>query len=157
MRVLLTDPRFGFAEQDIVSLAGWPAKKAHRPTRDNIEGAFQDLAQAAGPGDQVVILLAGHGSRQPADDDPDDPEPDRYDEIFLPSDVESWNGMLGRVENAIADDELRIWIDAIRSRGASVWLIADACHSGTLVRSGGGERMRQVPLQALIPSDVLAA
>ena len=54
-------------------------RSERRPTRANIEREFRRLAEQAHEGDQVVILLAGHGARQPAD--PDNHEPDGIDEI----------------------------------------------------------------------------
>ena len=36
------------------------------------------LAEVATKQDHVVILLSGHGSRQPADEDPEDFEPDGF-------------------------------------------------------------------------------
>src|SRR5262245_9558175 len=57
-----------------------------RRTATNIRREFVRLAQLARTGDQVVSLLAGHGSQQPADADVSDYEPDGLDEIFLPED-----------------------------------------------------------------------
>ncbi len=143
---------FGVQSQNMVRLAGWPNDVTSRPTRNNIRRQFARLAADVEPGDQVVILLGGHGSRQPANDETNDLEPDGLDEIFLPADVKGWNGSAGRVEGAIVDDELRTWLSAIRERGAFVWCLIDACHSGTMVR-GGGEIDRQLPAAALgIPS-----
>lgn len=120
--------------------------EAEKPTRENIARGFQVLAETAGKGDQVVILLAGHGSQQPADADADadDPEPDGYDELFLPRDVEGWDGQIGALPNAIVDDEIRDWLAAIRATGAKVWFLADSCHSGTLVRGDTEERSRRI-------------
>ena len=51
-------------------------------------------------------------------------------------------------------------IDAIRARGADVWVVFDSCHSGTATRAapGAGEvRMRQLPPDALaIPAGAMA-
>ena len=41
---------------------------------------------------------------------------------------------VGHVENAIVDDEIRIWVSAIRATGALVWVIVDTCHAGTMTR-----------------------
>lgn len=132
---------FGFDEAHINALS---EREADKPTRENIARGFQVLAETAKEGDQVVILLAGHGSQQPADADPDDPEPDGYDELFLPMDVEGWDGEIGALPNAIVDDEIRDWLAAIRATGARVWFLADSCHSGTLVRGDTEERSRRI-------------
>jgi hypothetical protein len=115
------------------------------------------LRDVAGAGDQVLILLAGHGSQQPADPDPADEEPDGLDEIFLPADAEAWSPSAHRVVNAIVDDEIRQWIAAIRSKGAVVTIIVDACHSGTITRGGpSAVRDRGIPVESLIPPAELA-
>jgi hypothetical protein len=128
---------------------------AMRPTQANIRREFVRLAQLARTGDQIVILMAGHGSQQPADADASDYEPDGFDEIFLPEDIGMWDGKVGRVRNAIVDDDIRQWVADIRKTGAFVWLIFDACHSGTMTR--GVEVSRQIPMSELVPADVLSA
>jgi hypothetical protein len=155
---LLSRERFGFDRVEVTALAGWTADESSRPTRKNIAREFRKLAKAVGPGDQVLILLGGHGSQQPADEDPADPEPDGLDEIFLPADVKGWDGEQGVVKNAITDDEIESWLDALRKTGAAVWIIVDACHSGTMTRGAPREvrRDRTVPAEVLVPSDELA-
>jgi len=127
------------------------------PTRANIEREFRALADRAGPDDSIVILLSGHGSQQPNGADPGDPEPDGLDEVFLPRDIGPWNGRNQRIENAIIDDEIGVWLAAIRDKGARIWVLADACHCGTLVRGGGGERSRFVPAEEMVPQGLLNA
>jgi uncharacterized caspase-like protein len=158
MKEILTT-RFSFTPDRITVLAGWPQEEALHPTRANIVRAFQRLAEVAGPEDQVVIFLAGHGSQQPANDDPGNLEPDGLDEIFLPSDVVGWNGEIGQVENAIIDDEIHAWVMAMRAKGAFVWVIVDACHAGTMTRGAPSdqERERFVPPGELVPEEALAA
>lgn len=150
-RTFLTAPNV-FApvnSADITVLAGWPASPAARPTKRNIEAAFRRLADPAvtQPGDQVFILMAGHGSQQPAAATDAD-EPDGLDEIFLPADVQRWDGSIGAVPNAITDNEIRSWVSAITNRGVFVWILFDSCHSATMTR-GGAERVRSVPASEL--------
>ena len=77
-------------------------------------------AANAQPGGQVMIYMSGHGTQVPIPEkqtnplDPRNPEPDGKDEIFLPSDVKSWSAE--GVENAIRDDDIGQWLDAIRGR-----------------------------------------
>jgi hypothetical protein len=157
MRSVLEAPPFSMAAADIFTLAGWPADPARRPTRANIERAFAHLTETARPGDQVFIMMGGHGSQQPADDDPNDPEPDGLDELFLPADTARWNGQIGRVENAIVDDDVRRWVTGLRKSGAFVWIVFDSCQSGSMVRGAPAsfERERQIPAEELVPRDVL--
>lgn len=102
-----------------------------RPTRAEIVDAIQRLVVKANAGDQVVILLSGHGSQQPQRGTL---EADGLDEIFIPVDHGAWSGDKSEVRNAIIDDEIAVWIDAIRAKGADVVFIGDFCHSGDSVR-----------------------
>ncbi len=152
-RILEGDP-FHLDPGHITTLTDWQTDRALKPTRANIEREFQKLAAEAHDGDQVFILMGGHGSQQPADDDPNDFEPDGLDEIFLPSDVRGWDGKKGTVVNAVVDDEIKIWVDRIRKTGSFVFIAFDSCHSGTMLRGAPSsvERERQVPMEELIPS-----
>ena len=143
---------FSVPAGNITTLSASPSDVRLRPTRANIAREFQRLAETARQNDQVVILMAGHGSQQPANDDPADEEPDGMDEIFLPADVGAWNGATGHVDNAIVDDDIRAWVTAIRNKGAFVWLIFDSCQSGTMARGINIERDRRVmPATLKIP------
>ena len=157
-KVLEAEP-FRLAPEDVVTLAGLPADEAMRPTRANIEREFRRLRDKARAGDQIVIFMAGHGSQQPANADPSDNEPDGLDEIFLPADIADWDRSAGRVANAIVDDDLRQWTIDIRNKGASLWLIVDACHSGTISRAAPApnQRERRIPIEALVPAAALTA
>jgi hypothetical protein len=154
--------KYGFADAGIVILseaAGKERGKEYRPIRENIQREFEALARRAQKGDKVVVLLSGHGSRQPDSkaDDPERFEPDGLEEIFLPADTgdyvkEQRDGQY-RVGNAIVDHELRDWLKAIRANGATIWVIVDACHSASLIRPA--EVLRQVRPDKLVPADVL--
>ena len=134
-------------------LSGSFSEPALRPTHANIAREFRRLADVSGPGDQLVILMAGHGSQQPAGADAGDDEPDGFDEIFLAEDASGWDGTVGRVRNAVVDNEIRAWVNTIRAKGAFVWLIVDACQSGTMGR--GFEVERQIPMAELVPADAI--
>ena len=157
LREVLT--KRGFRAEDIAMLKGWPAEEALRPTRANIERHFKRLAEQSGQGDQVVVLLSGHGSQQPAADTPDNVEPDGLDELFLPADVKGWTGRKGGVANAVVDNELRAWLEAITAKGALLWVLVDSCHSGTMTRGAPDrrERYRFVPVTVLVPGGVVEA
>ena len=154
MRRLLLE-RFQFPAEGIVTLTEDEGSPARRPTRANIEREFRRLADQAREGDQVVILLAGHGSQEPENPpDPVDPEPDGLDEIFLPADVSQWQATPGHVPNAIVDNDLGAWLRAITAKRAYVWAIFDCCHSGTMTR--GTEVVRELPPEMLVPREELA-
>jgi hypothetical protein len=157
-RTLLMGDGFRMPAANIVALAGLPADEGARPTRANIEREFRRLESLAGPGDQVLVLLAGHGTQQPADADPTDEEPDGLDEVFLPADADGWHPSANRIANGIVDDDIRRWVGDIRTRGAVVTIIVDACHSGTITRGGASEwRERGIPVETLVPAAALAA
>jgi hypothetical protein len=155
MRRLLQE-RYRFPTDGIVALSEDEKTPDRRPTRANIEREFRRLAEQAREGDQVVVLLAGHGSQQPESDPPDpaNPEPDGMDEIFLPADVSAWKGTKERVPNAIVDDQIGAWLRAIAARRAYVWAIFDCCHSGTMTR--GTEVVRELPPETFVPREELA-
>jgi hypothetical protein len=154
MRRLLQE-RYQFPADNIVTLSEDKSTPALRPIRANIEREFRRLADEAGEGDQIVILLAGHGARQPESDPPDPnyPEPDGIDEIFLPADVRMWKGYPDRVPNAIRGGEFGAWLSKITSKKAHVWIIFDCCHSGTMTR--GTEVARELPPNFLVPQEEL--
>jgi hypothetical protein len=136
---------YGFRPENVVCLTEDEGKPELRPTRANIAREFKRLAEVARPKDQVVVLMAGHGDRQPESDPPDPiaPEPDGIDEMFLPADVKPWQGFPERVPNAVTDKQLRDWLAAVTAKKAYVWAIFDCCHSATLGRVA--KHVRQLP------------
>lgn len=139
--------RFGIPNQRIVVLSEAQAATYGDdglPTRENIQRRFEQIAELVEPGDRVAILMAGHGSQQPEPAGANASEPDGLDEIFLPRDVGSWDSQRGTVTNAIVDDEIGRWLEAIVARKARVWIVFDSCHSGTMIRGTGQEKLRRV-------------
>ena len=126
---------FGF--QEVQTLVGWSEKPATRPTAKAISDAFDSLVARTSAGDQIMILLSGHGTQLPVDAsqtdllDPKNPEPDGYDEVFLPADYS-----LNR--QGIRDNQFGKWLDQLRDRGANVWIVFDCCFSGTMTRTAAG-------------------
>ncbi len=156
--------RFRFPTEHVHVLAEHVGDAAYRPTRRNILREFQWLADTAQAGDQVVVFLAGHGSQQPDDDpdNPDDPEYDGKDEVFCPADVTRLEANADdrtatTIPNSIPDDELRDWLQKIQNKGAFVWAIFDACHSGTMTRGNDQEVRRYIPPEELLPAAALEA
>ncbi len=156
MRTLLL--RRGVPEANLQVLT----EGATLPTRANIMAALARVAQDARAGDDIFLLFAGHGSRQPVADADLAREPDGYDEIFLPRDIGPWVNATESVQNAITDNDVRTAINAIRARGAFVWAVFDSCHSATMTRGANASladvRYRDVPPHALnIPVRATAA
>ena len=152
------------AENTIVLADGLEQTSAGRPadgmpTRKAIDDALATLAARSGPGDFVLIHLSGHGSQQPLVDASKHTvaKADGLEEIFLPIDIGPWEDSVGAVKNALVDHELGRAVAAIRAKGAMVWVVIDACHSGTMTRAGGGDIAKQVPPSVLrIPDAALA-
>jgi Caspase domain/Domain of unknown function (DUF4384) len=148
----------GFTDNNIRVLANGVASAQGNPTRAAIISEMKAVAQRAKRGDFVYLQFGGHGSQQPARPGKLNPEPDGLDEIFLPVDVGQWDGSVGSVQNAIRDEELGELINAIRTKGAFVWAIFDACHSGNITRGGSDDetRLRKLEPQTLgIPQKAL--
>ncbi len=164
---LLTSPRFGFPGENVIQLMGWPDDESARPTLANITAALERLIERARPGDQIVILLAGHGTQHPIPEDQEDPfdpanpEPDGMDEYFLPADVGEWSQDAYRAghpyPNALRDNTIGEWLDRLQERGASVWIIFDCCHAGTMTRSAGDVEVHRGvhPSELGVPREVL--
>lgn len=136
----------GFAEEHIQTLTS-RAGLTVEPTRHNIVRAFAAMANNVKPGDRVFFYLAGHGSQQPQPLDHlgRPTEADGLDEVFLPADVRQWDGTGAKaaIPNALLDDEIGKWMDALVNAGATVWGVFDTCHAAGMVR-GGRPRGRAV-------------
>ena len=126
------------------------------PQRRDILAAMAEVAAASIPGDTVVFYFSGHGAQAP---DLSGDEGGGYDEILLPADAAGWKGAIGAVENAILDDELQLWAQAMLSRGVQVVGLIDACHSATGFRAVGGAGVARVLDDAAlgIPQDAVSA
>lgn len=135
MRVLADDLNNAFYQRKV--------KSDGTPTLKNILEGLDWLSTKATNGDHVTVYFSGHGSYLPElGKSGDKTEPDGFDEIFLPIDIKGMGDGEEEVINALRDDELATRLKKIASKGAEVWLIADACHSGTLSR--GNFRTRGV-------------
>lgn len=137
--------QFKCPKENVTILSEAEGKKDEKnyPTRAAIKREWDRLAKVAQAGDQIVIMMGGHGSQQPEPEEPADPEPDGLDEIFLPRDVKEWEGDASKVPNAIIDDEIGAWLKAIQKKKAFIWLVFDSCHSGSMIRAVN-ETERQV-------------
>lgn len=91
-------------------------------TRANLVAGLEQLIANAGNDDSLVFTFSGHGSWLP-DDDGD--EPDARDEMMCPYDVAKNQFLL--------DDDLNAMFSR-KPPGARLYVIADCCHSGSVVR-----------------------
>ena len=53
----------------------------------------------------------------------------------MPADTSPWDSEAKRLPNALLDDEVGAALDAIRDKGAFVWIVVDACNSGSVTRA----------------------
>jgi hypothetical protein len=134
-RYLLATPELGFSRERMTILANGGIAADGEPTLAEIVAKMNALAEAVSAGDFVYIHFAGHGSRQRARDPQS--EPDGLDEIFLPADTMPAEN--GTYPNALVDDDLGAALDAIRAKGAFVFIVFDSCHSSTATRASGAE------------------
>jgi hypothetical protein len=112
--------RFDFARPNVKVLLDSQA------TKSAIMAGLKSLLARAAAGDVLVFTVSSHGTYI-ADDSGDE----AYDEAICPYDCD---------RNLIVDDELRELFSGLGA-GASLTVIADTCHSGTITRAadvGGG-------------------
>lgn len=133
MRAIL--PEHGFAPERIAVLADGVENSGALPTGAAIRKAFAALIEAVGEGDFVYLHFSGHGAQQPVTEATAAGEPDGLDELFLPRDTGRWDPATRRIENALLDDEIGVFIQALNDRGAFVWAVFDTCHAATLTRA----------------------
>lgn len=133
------------------------------PVRDEILKSLDWLLQETAEGDQVLIYYSGHGAFVPEREDKEGglTEDDGLDEILVPLGAGLWDRETESVPGQILDDELGERVRAILDKGVFVWLVVDACHSGTVVRSAGETdtvARRLDPVQDLgVPQDAIDA
>ena len=107
-------------------------------TKAKIQRAWQDLVSKAKKGDTIVFTYSGHGSQE---DEPQgrNGEKDGKNENFLLANF-SPDGP-GSAER-IVDDELFAWLKMADDKEVNVVLVADSCHSGTMHRAIGKQKVR---------------
>jgi hypothetical protein len=108
--------------------------------RAGMVAALTALIQGARDGDTLVFTYSGHGSWLP---DENHDEGDGRDEMLCPHDVASGQYLLD-------DDIYDIFVR--KPAGATLFMISDSCHSGTVARLappiGGAQNM---PIPRLLP------
>lgn len=130
---LLKNAPVPFEPENVTVLADGIDGAAGSPTHRNILDALRTVADKAAQGDFVYLHLSGHGAQQPQTRTGN--ETDGLDEIFLPADTGKWENRDKGVPNALMDDDIGTALDAIRAKGAFIWVIFDCCHSGTATRA----------------------
>ncbi|KAI8464022.1 MAG: metacaspase type II [Monoraphidium minutum] len=114
-KMLLT--HYGFTPSDITMMLDCDPS-LEMPTGAAIKRKLSELVAASQPGDSLVFHYSGHGTQIPSTS-PE--EADRKDECLCPADM-----------NVITDDDLRRILKDL-AEGVTFTMIADCCHSGTLL------------------------
>jgi hypothetical protein len=107
------------------------------PDLPAIRAALDAMIDAARPGDQAVIHLAGHGWRQR--EAISGSELSGLDEVFLPRGYTIVGQTYDRVRldplaGVLTDNEIGRYIDRLRGLGVDVVFIGDFCHAGDATR-----------------------
>lgn len=116
----------GFEDSQIRSLLDDQA------TSRNVIREFRSwLSDGVNPEDRVVFYFSGHGSNIP---DLNGDEADGVDEVLLAHDVRRVTREGKRTLTGVVDDDtMASLISGIPSD--NIWIIVDACHSGTVTRA----------------------
>ena len=89
------------------------------------------LINGVGPDDRVLFYFSGHGSQVP---DRNNDEKDQFDEVLLLYDVAIKNqGKQQTLTGVLHDDDFNTMLARMPSR--NIFVILDACHSGSATRS----------------------
>lgn len=107
----LLETKFGFETRIILNAEA---------TQEAVRGALNELIATAGPGDSLVLTYSGHGTWVP--DQGEIEESDNRDEA------------LAVYDGIIIDDEIRTILSELNPE-ASLAIISDSCHSGSVTRS----------------------
>ncbi len=125
----------GYAPAHITVLADAGSAASGRATRAAVDAALATLLARVRSGDSVWLHFAGHGVQVPQAPGAAWPEPDGLEEVFLTADAQVWDVRTARLPQALYDDEIGRWIDALVDRGATVSAVFDTCHAAGLSRN----------------------
>ena len=98
----------------------------------NVYSAVENwLINGVGPQDRVLFYFSGHGSQIP---DENDDEKDQFDEVLLLYDVAlKEQSRHQTLTGVLVDDDFSAMLARMQSR--NIFVILDACHSGSATRS----------------------
>ena len=121
--------------------------KDSKATHKAIISALNKLITRCNAGDIVYLHFSTHGQLV---EDLDGDEPDGWDEAIIPYDAQlTYKKGVYEGQNHLLDDELSIYINKIRKKlGADgcLYVVVDACHSGTSSRNVTFEDMMGIPM-----------
>lgn len=120
-----------------------------KATKAAMSEGIRNLVEQAQPKDTIVISFSGHGSWIP---DLDGDEPDGKDEVLCPYDIGQ--------NRPLSDDEIHT-IFSEKAKNVRIILIADSCHSGSVIRmapvpkEASGPRVRFLAPEIFLPAEAL--
>ncbi|PDT04861.1 caspase [Rhizobium chutanense] len=121
--------------------------------REGIFHAIEAVTERAGPGDLVVLGIAGHGSSEP--ERVKGSKPSGRDEVYV---LAGFDTRLPGSRERIFGDEFKVLIHNLEAKGADVVFIADTCHAGGMTRDvdprGGEITWRQAPSYTIEEDDL---
>lgn len=155
---LASNSAVSFAPENIRVLATGIGLR--EPTHASILEELDRLVLEVADGDFVYLHFSGHGSEQPVT--VDQTESSGRDQVFLPSDVKLAPSGTNIIPNALLDDDVGKALDAMRGKGAFVWVVFDSCHSGSMTRGtpvldAGMDRKIDPEVLGITASSFLAA
>lgn len=122
-------------------------------SRDRVLAAISDVTARTGPGDLVVLSVAGHGSSEP--ERVKGSKPGGRDEVYV---LAGFDTRLPGSRERIFGDEFKALIRRIEGRGADILFIADTCHAGGLTRTAdpraGRTTWREAPPYTIEEDDL---
>lgn len=148
---LTTRAPIAFEPANVTLLADGLDGAVSSPTREHILATLGEIAGKVQRDDFVYLHYSGHGSQQPTLTP--ETESDGLDEILLPADTSPWDNEAKRLPNALLDDEIGKALDAIRDKGAFVWIVVDACNSGSVTRAAAVQADEDTADRKLDPTD----
>ena len=121
--------------------------------REGIFHAIEAVTERAGPGDLVVLGIAGHGSSEP--ERVKGSKPSGRDEVYV---LAGFDTRLPGSRERIFGDEFKVLIRNLEAKGADVVFIADTCHAGGMTRDvdprGAEITWRQAPSYTIEEDDL---
>ncbi|AXA45078.1 caspase family protein [Rhizobium leguminosarum] len=121
--------------------------------REGIFHAIKAVTERAGPGDLVVLGIAGHGSSEP--ERVKGSKPSGRDEVYV---LAGFDTRLPGSRERIFGDEFKALIRNLETKGADVVFIADTCHAGGMTRDvdprGAEITWRQAPSYTIEEDDL---
>lgn len=106
--------------------------KDHEASRQNITESWLAVTRQAKPGDTIVFTYAGHGGQEPYT------PPGKVQELLESFLFAAFTPKGPMSAERILDKEINAWLKRAGEQGLRVIFIADACHSGGMLRSMDG-------------------